>query len=88
MSNKGRPLNFRFTAFNGRDVWKNWMSEKWQARAIAKVLLRGQWKGADAETTDLVIHMGLGTYRIVQTGPRIKVVPHERDVGVRGAMIG
>lgn len=77
-----RPMVYRFVGWNGRDFWRNWLSEKRQARAVARMLLAGDWKGSDPDTTPLIIYMPVLTYRIIDTRGHVEVV--QGDAVIRG----
>lgn len=83
MSDRG--LHWHHTAFTGGEFWKNFLSGKMQARSVAKKLLRANWKDADPDKTPLILHMPLGTYRVIDTKGNIEPAP--TDPGVRGALL-
>jgi len=70
----GRPMNYRFMGWSGRSFWRNWFSEKRQARWVACWLLGSIWKDADPAVTPLYLIMPLQTYRIVDSSGKVEVV--------------
>jgi hypothetical protein len=84
MSDRG--LHWHHTAFVGGEFWKNVLfSGKMQARSVAKKLLRSNWKDADPDKTPLILHMPLGTYRIIDAKGHVE--PAANDAGIRGALL-
>lgn len=61
----GRKMVQRITAYTGIDVLRNIMPARWQAKSIAKLLLKGDWKDADPATVEMVIELPAGSFKIV-----------------------
>lgn len=55
---------FRAT-YTGWDLWRSFMPVKWQAKSLVKLLLKSTWKGADWSTTDLVVELPDGSFRVI-----------------------
>lgn len=84
---KGRPLNFHFSVFTEGDAPLNTAPHEEQLARVVDILIHGQWKGADPETADLVVHMPFGRFRILDI-EKGGTEPYEGEyVGIPG-MIG
>lgn len=56
-------ITFKFSTFAGREFWKNWLPEQWQARIIAKRLMKREYKGARPYTVR--VQMAHAVYDII-----------------------
>lgn len=79
-----RALVLLFIAWGGWDVWRTLLPFDWQARAIAKRMLRKSpdwnWHGIDPAAQRLVIQAPFGTYEIVDKRGRVRRCSPEKDV--------
>ena len=79
-----RVLVLLFIAWGGWDAWRTLLPFDWQARAIAKRMLRKSpdwnWHGIDPTTQRLVIQAPFGTYEILDKRGRVRRCSPERDV--------
>jgi hypothetical protein len=62
-----RAMIRRIEAYTGIDAWRYILSPKAQARGIARILLKGEWKDADPAQADLIIELPCGSFKIVDT---------------------
>lgn len=56
---------FRVGGYSGLDVWRYIMSPKWQARSVAKQLLKKVWKGANPAETEMIVELPVGNFKLV-----------------------
>lgn len=59
-----RNLGFNFAGFAGGEFWKNWLPYTWQAKSVAKKVIRSVYKDLDLSTTPLYINMIDASYRV------------------------
>ena len=69
-----RQIIHRITGYTGLDRLLGLLPERWQARWCGRVLMRGQYAGADLDATDIILRFPHGSYRIVDAEGRVELV--------------
>lgn len=54
-------------SYSGWDMWRSWLPAKAQAKGVAKQLLKTLWKGADPTTTEMIVELAVGAFKVVDT---------------------
>ena len=79
-----RALVFLFIAWTGWDFWRTLLPFSWQARTIARRMLRKSpdwnWHGIDPATQRLVIQTPFGSYEVLDRRGRVRRCSPEKDV--------
>lgn len=59
-----KTITFAFSGYSGIDVALGILPERWQAKVVAKRLLRDTYKGLDLAATRLVVQMPNSAYAV------------------------
>ncbi len=65
-------ITWRFTGYAGKDIWLSLLPERWQARMIARRLLKSLYPGAAPYT--ICVQMPTGSYIIVDQAGHIEPI--------------
>lgn len=76
-----KEITFRVHGFTGWDVFLGLLPERWQARLIARRLLRESYRGLDLGQVRLVVLLPRGAYRVLDDAGRVELVTGDPAVG-------
>lgn len=68
-----KDLSFRVHGFTGWDVLLGLLPERWQARVIARRLMRSVYRGVDLEQLRVLLLMPRGAYRVLDSAGRVEL---------------